>query len=35
MTLMAKFQIFGLKSFVMGFKVKEIVFYSHVCTRYN
>ena len=30
-----KFQFFGLKSFVMGFKLKEIVFYSLVFTRYN
>jgi len=31
---MVKFQFFGLKSFVMGFKLKEIVFYS-LFTRYS
>ena len=33
--LKVKFQFCGLKSFVMGFKLKEIVFYSIVFISHN
>jgi len=32
---MVNFQFFGLKSLVIGFKLKEILYYSLAFSRYN